>query len=202
MLFLFHRRYAQLTRKNSSVHAKHEIVRTLSQIRITDTSNSMSNLSCSPQVYFCLIRNSELKVVTLEREDTCLMNRHVVCLIVTGVFQIQRGNLGLISASTVTYFILWLNQFLKSKCYPVLVEWCVHLNLGMPDSKHILEYVTNISFRWLQIYYTMWHKFPRTWIELWKFRTRSGSQNMTVRSSLMWVWRIVSVARRLARGTQ
>jgi len=59
MLFLFHWRYAQLTRKNSSVHAKHEIVRTLSQIRITDTSNSVSNRSCSPQVYFCLIRNSE-----------------------------------------------------------------------------------------------------------------------------------------------
>jgi len=52
MLFLFHRRYAQLTRKNSSLHAKHEIVRTLSQIRITDTSNSASNRSCSPQVYF------------------------------------------------------------------------------------------------------------------------------------------------------
>jgi len=51
MLFLFHRRYAQLTR-NPSLHAKHEIVRTLSQIRITDTSNSASNRSYSPQVYF------------------------------------------------------------------------------------------------------------------------------------------------------
>jgi len=52
MLFLFHRRYAQFTRKNSSFHAKHEMVRTLSQIRITDTSNSASNRSYGPQVYF------------------------------------------------------------------------------------------------------------------------------------------------------
>jgi len=51
MLLLCHRRYAQSTRKNSSFHAKHEIVRTLSQIRITDTSNSASNRSCNPQVY-------------------------------------------------------------------------------------------------------------------------------------------------------
>jgi len=51
MLFLFQRSYAQLTRKNSSLHAKHEIVRTLSQIRITDTSNSASNRSYGPQVY-------------------------------------------------------------------------------------------------------------------------------------------------------
>jgi len=60
MLFLFHRRYAQLTRKNSSLHAKHEIVRTLSQIRITDTSNSVGNRSYSPQVlYFVFTVNSE-----------------------------------------------------------------------------------------------------------------------------------------------
>jgi len=49
-VFLFHRRYAQLTRKNSSLHAKHEIVRTLSQIRITDTSNSASKRSYDHQV--------------------------------------------------------------------------------------------------------------------------------------------------------
>ena len=30
MLFLFHRKYAQLTRKNSPFHAKHEVDRTLS----------------------------------------------------------------------------------------------------------------------------------------------------------------------------
>jgi len=42
----------------------------------------MSNLSCSPQVYFCLIRNSELKVVTLEKgrymfdeQACCMFNR-------------------------------------------------------------------------------------------------------------------------------
>jgi len=52
MLFLYHRRYAQLARKNSSLHAKHEIVQTLFQIRITDTSNSASNRSYTPEVYF------------------------------------------------------------------------------------------------------------------------------------------------------
>jgi len=54
MLFLFHRRYAQFPRKNSSFHAKHEIVRTLSQIRITDTSNSASNRSYDQQVHLLL----------------------------------------------------------------------------------------------------------------------------------------------------
>jgi len=51
MLFSFHRRYAQLTLKNSLFHAKHDIVRTLSQIRITDTSNSVNNQSYDHQVY-------------------------------------------------------------------------------------------------------------------------------------------------------
>jgi len=52
MLFLFHRKYAQLTRKNSPFHAKHEVDRTLSQIRITDTSNLASNRSYDHQVCF------------------------------------------------------------------------------------------------------------------------------------------------------
>jgi len=52
MLFLFHRKYAQLTRKNSPFHAKHEVDRILSQIRITDTSNSASNRCYDHQVYF------------------------------------------------------------------------------------------------------------------------------------------------------
>jgi len=58
MLFLFHRRYAQFTRKNSLFHAKHEVVRTLSQIRITDTSNSASNRSYSPEDY--ILFNTQL----------------------------------------------------------------------------------------------------------------------------------------------
>ena len=52
MLFLFHRKYPQLTCKNSPFHAKHEVDRTLSQIRITDTSNLASNRSYDHQVCF------------------------------------------------------------------------------------------------------------------------------------------------------
>jgi len=52
MLFLFHRKYAQLTRKNLPFHAKHGVDRTLSQVRITDTSNSASNRSYDHQVCF------------------------------------------------------------------------------------------------------------------------------------------------------
>jgi len=52
MLFLFHRKYTQLTHKDSPFHEKHEVDRTLSQIRITDTSNSASNHSYDHQVNF------------------------------------------------------------------------------------------------------------------------------------------------------
>jgi len=64
MLFLFHRRYAQLTRKNSPFHAKHEVDRTLCQVRITDTSNSASNRYYSPQVY--ILFNAQLRTYLLK----------------------------------------------------------------------------------------------------------------------------------------
>jgi len=63
MLFLFHRGYAQLTRKNSSFHGKHEIVRTLSQIRITDTSIFVVNQSHSLQVY--VLFNTQVRTFLL-----------------------------------------------------------------------------------------------------------------------------------------
>jgi len=44
------------------------------------------------------------------------------CVIVTGVLRIQRRTSDLISACTVTYFVLLHLQVLKSKHYPVFVE--------------------------------------------------------------------------------
>jgi len=45
-----------------------------------------------------------------------------MCLIVTWVLRFRRRSLGLISASALTYLVLWRYQVLKSKHYPVSVE--------------------------------------------------------------------------------